>query len=73
MEKEVPVQAPSPKKRRKRGKGWAPGAALPRELGLATGGAAKPPSPPEAGEAAQPPSGSGAAPPGYRDVGATPP
>ena len=35
-----------------KGKGWAPGAALPRELGLATGGAAEPPSPPEAGEAA---------------------
>ena len=42
MEKGGPVQAPSPKKKEKRGKGWAPGAALPCELGLATGEAAEP-------------------------------
>ena len=45
MEKGVPVQAPFPKKRRKWEKAGPQGAALPCELGLAAGGAAKPPLP----------------------------
>ena len=64
MEKGVPVQAPSPKKKGEKGERLAPRAALPCELGLATGEAAEPPRtaragrrPCRGGEAAQPAGG----------------
>ena len=42
---------PVSEEKEEKGKGWAPGAALPCELGLATGGAAEPPRTARAGAA----------------------